>query len=564
MSDAFRRGIRPPSGLAPPEWAGENVRLQNSERSPFFDISQTPWWREPMELAGDSEVHNIVCLAPTGSGKSTMFEGLIPWVISEDPGPLLYACQTDPDAKFWAESRLMPALKGCSALTGLWPDDRHASRKLEVIFPHMPLVLGGANMSNFQEKSMRWLIGDEVWAWNSGLVREFLARHHNRWNRKVYMVSQGGFVGDELDQEWEKTDKGKFSFECPECGTVQPWIGKQLRTETVEDSEGVNVQATANSATYHCAECPATFADTVNNRRALSDSGRYVGQKSPLDGFRGFQVHALAIWWVPWSEYALERYYAQEALKKGVTLKLEQLTQKRDAMPWDDNMSDSREPIKRGGYSKEDYAGGTPIDDEAMRFMTVDVGGDHYWAVIQAWRRDGSSRILWEGYVGSDQELLDMQSKHGVVSSLCFIDTGFDTGRIYDFCVANGWTGIRGDRKERYSWPDKTSRLYSQVQRVKAPSGGTALYVFVAVDKVKDVLYRLRTGQGAKWEVPANVSNAFLNQIDGEQRKTFTNSKTGEEATRWVKVRANHMLDCCVYQVAAAMMMGIFDGEEGK
>jgi len=217
MSEAFRRGIRPPSRLSPAEWAAKYVRVQNSERAPFFDINQTPWWRRPMEAAADNEVKEVVVLAPTGSGKSTMAEALIPWLTSEDPGPFLYASQTDEDAKFWAESRLLPTLKACEPLKGLWPDDRHKSRKMEIIWPHMPMVLGGANISNFQEKSVRWLYGDEVWKWGPGLVREFLARHHNRWNRRVYLVSQGGVEDDELDQEWEQTDKAEYSWTGPAC-----------------------------------------------------------------------------------------------------------------------------------------------------------------------------------------------------------------------------------------------------------------------------------------------------------------------------------------------------------
>ena len=128
LYEAARTAIRPPSNLSPPDWAAEFVRVQNSERSPFFDIDQTPWWRRPMEAAGDNEVRQIVVMAPTGSGKSTMAEALIPWIVAEDPGPLLYASQTDDDAKFWAESRLLPTLRACPQLKGLWPDDRHKSQ----------------------------------------------------------------------------------------------------------------------------------------------------------------------------------------------------------------------------------------------------------------------------------------------------------------------------------------------------------------------------------------------------------------------------------------------------
>ena len=223
MSVEFRNSIRPPSSLTPPEWMAENVRVQNSERSAFFDIDQTPWWREPLELAADNSVHEIVVLAPTGSGKSTMAEGLSCYIPSEDPGPFLYASQTDPDAKFFVETRAMPAMKACESLKPLWPEDKSKARKTEIIWPHMPMIFGGANMSNFQEKSIRWGYGDEVWKWKAGLVREFLGRHHNRWNRRFYLVSQGGSVDDELDQEYEKTDKGEWSWKCQECGSVQAY-----------------------------------------------------------------------------------------------------------------------------------------------------------------------------------------------------------------------------------------------------------------------------------------------------------------------------------------------------
>jgi MoxR-like ATPase len=67
-------GWRPPTKLTPWEWAAANVKIQNSERSGKFDPEQTPWWKGPMECAADFETRNIVVLAPTGSGKSTMVE----------------------------------------------------------------------------------------------------------------------------------------------------------------------------------------------------------------------------------------------------------------------------------------------------------------------------------------------------------------------------------------------------------------------------------------------------------------------------------------------------------
>ena len=83
MNSAVRKGFclgwRPPTTLKPWEWAAENVKISNSERSSSFDPSQTPWWQTPMECAADSETREVVILAPTGSGKSTLAEALIPY-----------------------------------------------------------------------------------------------------------------------------------------------------------------------------------------------------------------------------------------------------------------------------------------------------------------------------------------------------------------------------------------------------------------------------------------------------------------------------------------------------
>lgn len=564
---AARTAVRPPSRLSPAEWAGKFVRIQNSERAAFFDVDQTPWWRRPMDAAADNEVREIVVLAPTGSGKSTMAEALIPWIISEDPGPLLYASQTDADAKFWAESRLIPSLKTCQPLKSLWPEDRHKSRKMEIIFPHMPMVLGGANLSNFQEKSVRWLYGDEVWEWKPGLVREFLARHHNRWNRRVFLVSQGGVVGDELWQEWEKTDKAEFCWTCPKCENVQPYLGQQLVVDVQTVDGEMDIQATADTARLRCPVCEHEITDTVANRRDLASSGIYVPQASGLKGYIGCHVHALAVWWVPWSEYAIERIQAQNQLQSGIFTKLRQLTQKRDASPWREDMADAKRELTSSGYTLAEYEAGNKIENEKMRFLTVDVGREHYWAVIRAWKDGGDSMLIWAGYVETDEKLRQLQQSFGVDDRHVFIDTGYDSARIYDLCAFYGWTGIRGDQAKGFQHKRSNGRavekLFSRIKRTRAPSGGVALWVMISADGCKNVLARLRNGEGARWDVPADVSDSYKHQIDSEARRTFVHSKTGQESHKWVKIRrANHLWDCENYQVAAALIAGLFTGTD--
>ena len=570
-------GWRPPTVLTPWEWAAANVRIQNSERASKFDPDQTPWWKAPMECAGDIETREVVVLAPTGSGKSTMAEALIPYVVSEDPGPMLYASQTDEDAKFWAESRLLPSLRSCIAIAALWPEDRHKSRKMEIIFPHMPLVLGGANLSNFQEKSVRWLYGDEVWTWKAGLVREFLARHHDRWNRKVFLVSQGGTTGSDLDQEWQKTDQAEFSWRC-KCGCEQAYSFDALRFDKIEREDGtLDEQASADTARMECAACREAYPDTVKARRSLAVSnihngnGGYVSKnEAALRGYRGFHVDSLAVWWVPWASEVLGFLEAQRMLRTGISEKLRQWRQKRRAQFWSEEMADSQVTIPRSTeYTKEDHENGEPIEDEAKRFMTIDAGGDHFWAVIQAWKQGGASRVLWEGYVQSDggkeANLTDLATRYKIPDSHVFIDTQFEQDRIFDLCALHGWTGVKGDGKRRsfrhtLKNGQSVERLYSTIQRARAKSGGIIRYVFLATNPIKDIAHRLITGQGAALELPGDLSKAFENHMKAERREILKEAKTGQEYSVWItRHRQNHLWDGIVYQVGAALMFRIFD-----
>jgi hypothetical protein len=75
-------------------------------------------------------------------------------------------------------------------------------------------------------------------------------------------------------------------------------------------------------------------------------------------------------------------------------------------------------------------------------------------------------------------------------------------------------------------------------------------------------LFRLRTGDGVAWEIPADVPRDWLNQIDTEVLKERPD-KDGKPETRWVRIqRDNHAWDCEAMQVVAAMIVGILGSGE--
>ena len=295
---------RPQDRRTVAEWASQHVTIPGSARSRRFDPSASPWLREPLEYFADNRVREQVLVMPTGAGKTTIFDVCIPHAIAEDPGSILLAMQTDPDAREHMEDRLLPILHECAPVETLMAGlNRHSVRKEAIVFPHMSLYVGGANKNNFQRKSVRYVFLDEAWLIKHGLIEEARARTHNRWNRRVVIVSQGGnesvTIGaekrdTELHEAWARTDRRELCMVCPECGETHPWKWKHV---TYERNDGeIDERAISESAHYVCPSCQTAFEDKPEVRRALSSASVYVATNpNALPHHHGWHAPAMAV-----------------------------------------------------------------------------------------------------------------------------------------------------------------------------------------------------------------------------------------------------------------------------
>lgn len=560
MSKPFRDSLTSPNRGHPADWCAANVNLvYGSSRAPKFSPDITPWIRDPIREIFDNSNREIVIKAPVGSGKSTAIEAMLAYIIAEDPGPTLITGQTDQDISDWAESRMWRVLRGSPATAGLFPSERGKVRKMEVMFPHMEVWLTGANMSGLQSKSIRWLIGDEVWMWKRGMLEEFRGRMHRRWNGRRVLMGQAGIEGDDFDVAWEQCEQREWCWTCPSCGTVQSW---QFQRITFPE-DGSNAERAAQCV-MTCSGCDATLSDDIAIRRSLCEGSVYeVTKKAEIPGHIGFHYDALTLWDSPWSEQVLQFLNAKDALAKGDTTPLRQVIQKQRAESWKEDLGITRPPISIFEATVQDYLDGKKIDGETYRFATIDVQRDHFWLLIRAWRSDGSSVALWYGRVNAEETIAEIVSRYQIEPRCVYIDTGYDSGRVYDIIVRYGWWGIRGDKPERYKHAvhgGTIERLYSPRKFANAPGGGRARYFFVAADGVKNLLSNLRSGNGAPWQVLEDLHKSHAEQLDSEVREEFLNPRDGQTTMRWVKKnRHNHAWDCEVYQVAAALTRRVFE-----
>ena len=508
-------------------------------------------------------------MAPTGSGKTTFLETLASYIIAVDPGGTLIVGQTDDDVEHFAETRLMPMLDSMPATEALLPGRRQV-RKAEIVFPHMPLYLGGANLNTLQSKSCRWVILDEVWLMRRSMVREALSRTHDRSNSVVVALGQAGVVNDEHDLLHQSTQKHDYGWTCPECTTWHEYsLRRDVKFDNTRDERGVwNWQALADSVRMVCPSCATVFADTEDNRRLLSRSGSYRPVPcNPLPGRIGFHYSALAVWWIPWSTIVLEFIQANEQKKLGDYTSLRQMLQKRLAEPWAEDDEAPEVTFQAAGYTIGDYEDGKPIEGEAYRFLTVDVQRDHFWAIVRAWRADGASRLLFADRLLEWSQITGLADKYKIKPMLVFIDARYQTGAVYGFCAVHGFIALEGDQADVFvhrRGRNQIKRFYSGVQRIQAGQG-TAFLVRWSNNRIKDILGKLRAGQIAAFEVPADVVADYPDHMTAEIKRDVVDPKTGALMQRWVKIgrRANHLWDAECEQVVAALMMRLLRlGEE--
>ena len=144
-----------------------------------------------------------------------------------------------------------------------------------------------------------------------------------------------------------------------------------------------------------------------------------------------------------------------------------------------------------------------------------------------------------------------------LVVALALIDSGNDTDRVYDFCANNS----------EWALPSKgasnnmlTHYKLSKVNKADSKAYGMNL-VLVDTGKYKDMIAgRMRKDNGTgSWMVYKNCDMEYATQVTAEHKVNVKNGK-GVVKQEWRPKTAhadNHYLDCEVYALCAADILGV-------
>ncbi len=266
---------------------------------------------------------------------------------------------------------------------------------------------------------------------------------------------------------------------------------------------------------------------------------------------------------------------AKESCRRGDMEDLKNFYQKRLALPWGDLEEDFTLDISPSGYRMgDDWESEAAVGAKGailppphenknrvrLRFLTVDVQMDHFYAVVRSWACDASSRLVYCAKLQTWEDVEILQNRFGVFPQLVFVDAGYSTFEVYRNCTKHNWTALMGDG--RRDFPHRvngkiTQRFYSTARHPLVSDRKCRMHYWSNLG-IKDTLARLRSNQnpdeGSTWEVPSDVPEEYLKMLDSEQRVKKGNSWEW----RQIGKRPNHYWDCEAMQVCAAYMMKLF------
>lgn len=554
--------LKPPEELTVSEWAGKYRFLdeRSSSMPGKWKNEMTPYLVGIMDEFNNCQTEKIVFCKCTQLGGTEALNNMICFSVAQDPAPMMIVYPTSELADSVVEQRIKPMLKA-SKETKKHFKERNSTKK-ELKFDNMYVSIVGSNSpSELASRPIRYLFLDEVDKYPSEGKKEAdpislaVERTKTFNNRKIYMCSTPTTRTGHIWEEKEKADIEKHYFvPCPHCGEFIELKFAQIRWP--DDNEKLSAADKAEFAQYICQECGSTINDSDKMEMLQKGEWRTVKENTKFTKTVAFWINTLYSPFTRFSQIAKAYLIAKDD-----TEALHNFTNSWLAEPWEDTkLKTNAETVMERQTDLPEF-----VVPEWTRLLTagVDVQETSLYYIIRAWGEYLTSQLVTRGQVTNFKEIervmnLEYMKPDGTVKlvDLCLIDSGDQTDEVYDFAAVNS----------EWCLPSKgTSSMinYFKLSSVNKTSSKAYGMTLVLVDggKYKDMIAgRMKRENGTgSWMVFDGIDLEYCTQVTAEHKITEKGGG-GKLRTRWVQKTShadNHYLDCEVYGMAAADILGV-------
>lgn len=561
----IKRMLARPEELTVSQWAEKYRVLDDSSNiSGKWSNDITPYLIGIMDAFNDPYIREIYFCKASQLGGTEALVNILCYLISEAPASTMIVYPSDDLAKDISNDKLKPAFRLVPEIRKLFYEN--SSKELRLKFKTMLLYLRGAGSpAKLSSKAIKYLFFDEIDKMGGASKKEAspfnLAMERVKTYKsqsKVYACSTPTLRTNYIWNLHDNADEVRHYFvPCPHCGEMIELFWKQI-VFCKDKEKTMSPYERAKTSVYVCQECGCEIADSdkpkmlrVGEWRAVKRRG--VGRPKTV----GFWLNSLYSVFLTWADIAEEYLKSKddpELLQNFVNSWL--------AEAWEDTKLKTTEDLVMERQSEipemlvpswaEIITGGVDVQETSLYYS------------IRAYGKFTTSQNILHGQVLSFAEIeqimnAEWETEDGrkMIVNLTLIDSGYQPDATYDFCVSNSdWAlpckGASNPMRDRYK--------ISKVDKTGSKAYGMQL-VLIDGDQYKDsIAARMKKENGTgSWMVYKGCDEEYARQVTSEH-KVLEKTANGAKKMHWVQKHShadNHYLDCEVYSMAAAEIMGV-------
>lgn len=585
----FIKGISKNSNVLVSDWADANRVLPQECAAEYgpYRTSRTPYIREIQDkLSSLDPTREIVVVKGTQLALTEMGNNWFFYIQDIDPGPCLMVLPTEELSKKHVKAKINPSIKHLRNKEYVESIPATEMGKGGISFKTFPGGFWGFAYSNSpsaaRSLSIKNLYMDDVDGYPASAGQEgdpvqLFVRRTDSFKSTAKILYTSTPVDSNTSRIlrlFHNSSQARYHVPCPFCGTFQVLVwGTKDSVGGLKfsvDDKGL----VKDSVKYMCKECSKLIPEDYKGQ--MLAAGCWIHQYPERDR-KGYHISGLysPLGWVSWEDIAREYLESKEdilAYKVWVNTRLGEGW--KGAL--DKALPSWVELKERAESYKELFL---PLDARVLT-AGIDVQKDRVVIKVKAWGRNLESWIIWYGAIYGDltsdegvrtslDEFLDStfkfegNGKVGLKISMTCIDSGFATQDVYDYVRNTSFNvrAIKGSVRKSQSIVNKPT-LQDVNYKGEKIKGGIKLWS-IGVDTAKMTIYN-RLGIVKQDPNRIKPMMHFYKGLPDEYFKGLLSERLstrivkGRKSEEWIKIyERNEPLDCEVYALAAAYMLGV-------
>ncbi|USQ97253.1 phage terminase large subunit family protein [Caulobacter sp. RL271] len=566
----------PPPAVDYLSWAKRNIvfsERESPERGPYNE-DRFPLNSEILKALGPDDPCRIVTFAKSAQLGGTVLANIFTLgSLDMDPGDFLYVHPTDDNARRWSKMKLMPMLKGTTAIARLFPtksrDGGDSVLYKERIDGRGALQISGANSpASLSQVTMKRQCQDDLakWEMNAGGDPETQAdsRSAAHMFAKIFKISTPLiWPGCRITKSFRAGSQEVPELPCPHCQHYQVLTWDNMLANLDE--------AKPEAACFSCVSCGGLIEE--HHRPWMLKRHRFVAGNP-----KAMRYHRSFWWWAAYSVLQSWEGIARAWLTaKGDPAREQTFMNDMAGLAYEAAGEAVAWEVLRDRAAQSHYRRGQVPAGGLVITIGVDCQKDYVQWQVVAWGREVRrwvvERGVFPGHISepSCQALLD-----DLVKQLWINSAGRGLGCDLLAIDGNAWT------EDVWGWAKKhpahrvimvrganteTAPLIARVKKeVNAKTGKKLKYsrrfFNFGASVLKMGLYRLlnKTDPLERGYVgfPVGLEDDYFQQLTSERRKAKKN-KQGFEVWTWIKdaTQANEDLDTMNQAETAAIKLGV-------